>query len=479
MKKFIKINLIILVIFCLLCNLKIEIFATTNNNEKNDSSIIDESKREELLNLFEISSDVSEIDGVENLDEILEQEKEESSKLDDLQLEKNDLENEIEESNAQIQFIESELTATVAEIAAINQQIVDKQMEIETLEAQEVDLLLYIAKAEEELEKSNKRYNSQKEILEKRLVAMYEMGETSYLDVLLNSTSITDFLSNCYLIEEITKADTELLETVEAEKKYNQKLKEALETKKLVLAASRETREKHAISLANMSSIKNSRLKKLSAEEFALHKMIEEYQNQIAEIETEIRLLALANIGEEYVGGVMAWPVPGYTRITSQFGMRTHPITGVYKLHTGVDIGAPRGSQFIAANDGIVTYAGYNAAYGNMVIIDHGGGITTLYAHGDKILVNLGDSLYQGNPVLEVGSTGYSTGPHAHFEVRINGQYVEPLDYITSYSSSINEQKTEENNENIVNESAKEGITVEFEENIIQENEILEEEITE
>lgn len=479
MKKFIKINLIILVIFCLLCNLKIEIFATTNNNEKNDSSIIDESKREELLNLFEISSDVSEIDGVENLDEILEQEKEESSKLDDLQLEKNDLENEIEESNAQIQFIESELTATVAEIAAINQQIVDKQMEIETLEAQEVDLLLYIAKAEEELEKSNKRYNSQKEILEKRLVAMYEMGETSYLDVLLNSTSITDFLSNCYLIEEITKADTELLETVEAEKKYNQKLKEALETKKLVLAASRETREKHAISLANMSSIKNSRLKQLSAEEFALHKMIEEYQNQIAEIETEIRLLALANIGEEYVGGVMAWPVPGYTRITSQFGMRTHPITGVYKLHTGVDIGAPRGSQFIAANDGIVTYAGYNAAYGNMVIIDHGGGITTLYAHGDKILVNLGDSLYQGNPVLEVGSTGYSTGPHAHFEVRINGQYVEPLDYITSYSSSINAQKTKENNENIVNESAKEGITVEFEENIIQENEILEEEITE
>ena len=296
---------------------------------------------------------------------------------------------------------------------------------------------------------------------------------------MLNSTSITDFLSNCYLIEEITKADTELLETVEAEKKYNQKLKEALETKKLVLAASRETREKHAISLANMSSIKNSRLKQLSAEEFALHKMIEEYQNQIAEIETEIRLLALANIGEEYVGGVMAWPVPGYTRITSQFGMRTHPITGVYKLHTGVDIGAPRGSQFIAANDGIVTYAGYNAAYGNMVIIDHGGGITTLYAHGDKILVNLGDSLYQGNPVLEVGSTGYSTGPHAHFEVRINGQYVEPLDYITSYSSSINAQKTKENNENIVNESTKEGITVEFEENIIQENEILEEEITE
>ena len=479
MKKFIKINLIILVIFGLIWNLSFEIFATSEIVEidKVDENIIDESKREELLELFEISTE-NEVDGVENLDEILEEQEDAEKTLDDLEIEKNNLETEIEESNAQIQFIESELTVTVAEIAAINQKIVDKQMEIETLEAQEVELLAYIAKAEEELEKSNKRYTSQKELLEKRLVAMYEMGETSYLEVLLNSTSITDFLSNCYLIEEITKTDTELLENVEAEKKYNQKLKETLETKKLVLAASRETREKHAISLANMGTIKNSRLKQLSQEELELHQMIEEYQNQIAEIETEIRLLALANISEEYVGGVMAWPVPGYTRITSQFGMRTHPITGVYKLHTGVDIGAPMGAQFIAANDGIVTYAGYNAAYGNMVIVDHGGGITTLYAHGSKILVSVGDKLYQGNPVLEVGSTGYSTGPHAHFEVRINGNYVEPLDYITSYSSSVKEPITNSKNTNVVNQIVNEEITIEFDNQNETKEEVYEEENT-
>ena len=94
---------------------------------------------------------------------------------------------------------------------------------------------------------------------------------------------------------------------------------------------------------------------------------------------------------------------------------------------------------FVAANDGLVTYAGWNTAYGNMVIVDHGGGITTLYAHGDEILVNVGDTIYQGHPVLKVGSTGYSTGPHAHFEVRINGDYVEPLNYITSYSSEKKE----------------------------------------
>ena len=139
----------------------------------------------------------------------------------------------------------------------------------------------------------------------------------------------------------------------------------------------------------------------------------------------------------------MAWPVPGYTRITSPFGMRTHPITGIYKLHTGVDIGAPLGSTFVTANDGIVIKAEYNGAYGNMVVVDHGGGVTTLYAHGSQILVEVGQTVLRGDPVLLVGSTGYSTGPHAHFEVRINGQYQNPLDYITNYNKT--EKQSEEN----------------------------------
>lgn len=457
MKKVIKINLIILVIFCLLCNLTLEINATSQIPEGDFDEVLEEFEEQDQT--------VDGVDGVENIDDLLETEESEESELDKLQVEKSNLESEIESSNEQIMFIESELSVTVAEIAAINQKIVDKQMEIETLEAQEVEILKYIEEAEKELEKSNKRYDGQKELLEERLVAMYEMGETSYLDLLLNSSSIMDFLSNYFLIEEIAKADTELLETVEAEKKYNKKLKETLDTKKLVLTASRETREKNAIALENMGKIKNSRLQQLTAEEMELHRLVEEYQNQIAEIETEIRLLALANVGDSYVGGAMAWPVPGYTRITSRFGMRTHPITGVFKLHTGVDIGAPRGAQFIAANDGIVTYAGYNRAYGNMVIIDHGGGITTLYAHGDEILVGVGMTIYQGTPVLKVGSTGYSTGPHAHFEVRIDGVYVEPLDYITSYSNNKDNNKNkDEKNENVVSteNTVTEDITVEI-----------------
>lgn len=425
MKKFIKINLIILVIFYLNTNF---ILFPTNATE-----------------------DVLENNEVQEIEE--EENKEKT--LDDLQLEKSELENQINSSNEQIQFIENELSITVAEIAEINQKIFDKQMEIKTLEAQEEDLLKYLQKAERELEKSNKRYENQKKLLDNRLIALYEMGNTSYLDVLLSSRSISEFMSNYYLITEIAEADTTLLKDVEAERIYNEKLNETLNIKKRALEDSREQKEQNAILLENMSIIRTNKLQALTEEELALEQMVEEYQKQVADIETEIRLLAIANVGSEYVGGSMAWPVPGYTRITSPFGMRTHPITGVYKLHTGCDIGAPYGAQFVAANDGIVTYAGYNVAYGNMVIIDHGGGVTTLYAHGSRILVNVGDVLSQGTPVLEVGSTGYSTGPHAHFEVRINGEYVQPLDYITSYSSEVKSkdeatQNLEENETEVV-----------------------------
>ena len=296
MKKFIKINLIILVIFCLLLSWARVIYATSDEENLEEKREILE--RLEVFNeneLLDENRKPEEIDGVENLDEIINQEKSEEKQLDELQIEKNNLENNIEASNVEIQFIESELTATVAEIAEINQQIIDKEIEIQTLSAQEDDLLRYIAKAEYELEESNKRYEKQKKLLETRLVVMYETGDLSYLDLLFNSKSISEFLSNYFLIEEIAKADTELLETVEAEKEYNKKLKETLDTKKLILIASRETREKNAIALENMGVIKNSRLRKLSEEEIDLHKRIEEYQKQIAEIETEIRLLALAS----------------------------------------------------------------------------------------------------------------------------------------------------------------------------------------
>lgn len=410
--KFIRINLIILVIFSLINNI---LFYSIASEERP-------------------TIEVKTVDEEENQEENQE-ESQEDTEMDDLENKKSSLESNIEASNNQIEIINEDMSEEVAKITEITQQICDKQLEIETLEAQEINLNNYVKAAEKEFEKTDEKYNSQKELLERRLVLMYEAGETTYLDLLLNSRSLSEFISNYYIINEITSTDINLLQDVEKEKIYKKELAELLEEKKSAIEESRKTREKNAIALENMSIIKNSRVAQLNEEEMELQRQIEEYQNQVNDIEKEIRVLALARISERYVGGTMAWPVPGYTRITSQFGMRTHPITGIYKLHTGCDIGAPMGAEFVAANDGVVTYAGWNGAYGNMVIIDHGGGITTLYGHGSQILVSNGQSVTKGTPVLKVGSTGYSTGPHAHFEVRINGQYVQPLDYITSYSN--------------------------------------------
>ena len=204
-----------------------------------------------------------------------------------------------------------------------------------------------------------------------------------------------------------------------------------MEQQKEEIIAKKKEQQKISQVLTNTKTSREYYMAKLSEEEMQIQTEIEEYKMQMAEVEIEIRKLSIAqSFGEEYIGGEMIWPIPGYTRITSEYGMRTHPITGLYSLHTGTDVGAPIGTNFVAAASGVVTKAGYNKYYGNMVIIDHGGGIQTLYAHGSEIVVQLGDLVSAGDVILKVGSTGYSTGPHAHFEIRIDGKTVNPLDYV-------------------------------------------------
>ncbi len=134
--------------------------------------------------------------------------------------------------------------------------------------------------------------------------------------------------------------------------------------------------------------------------------------------------------GGDYIGGEMQWPVPASTRVTSPFGYRIHPILGVKKLHTGIDIGVASGNTVVAANAGKVIKAAWNNSYGYMVMVDHGGGIVTLYAHNSVLKVSTGDTVTRGQTVALSGSTGASTGPHVHFEVRVNGEYKNPMNYL-------------------------------------------------
>lgn len=345
------------------------------------------------------------------------------SKRDEINIQK-------EETNNQITEIQSQLSETLQEIQELTEKIEGYEQEISQLLEDEEKLKNDIEDLEEKLEISEHNYNKQKKLLEDRLVALYEAGETSYLDVLLDSKSISDFISNYYLISEIAKCDTELLTDMEQEKIKIQNNKEQLEEKKETLKKARIDKEKTNIVLENTMVLRNNYLSQLTEEEKQLQEKINIYNEELKKVESDILLLTSVNLSEEYIGGLMSWPVPGYSRITSPFAMRVHPITHVYKLHTGIDIGAPEGANFIAVTDGLVIKAGWSAAYGNMVIIDHGGGVTTLYAHGSKIMVEVGDLVSRGDIVLKVGSTGYSTGPHAHFEVRIDGKYVQPLNFL-------------------------------------------------
>lgn len=350
----------------------------------------------------------------------------------ELQQREEKLKEQINEATDNLQDVDKELSTNLQQVQKLDETIANSENELNELNTRIEALQTSIKSTQERLDDVEARYNKQKNLLDNRLISMYEAGDIQYIDVVLSSASITDFISNYFLITELASYDTGLLEIVEKEKKEIEISKEKLDKEKEDMITTKQTQLKTAKVLENTRTLREQYTAKLSTEEQDLQKKIDEYNAQYAALEQEIRAIALNSISPEYIGGVMAWPVPGYTKITSEYKMRVHPITGVYKLHTGVDIGAPTGTNFIAAADGVVTKAGYNSAYGNMVIIDHGGGISTLYAHGSEIMVEVGQNVKQRDTVLKVGATGYATGPHAHFEVRINGNPVQPLDYITS-----------------------------------------------
>ena len=202
------------------------------------------------------------------------------------------------------------MSATLLELEELSQEISDRQTEIQEIELQEVELNKYIKETEAELANLKEQYAKQEKALKSRLVAMYKVGNVEYLDVLLNSKSLSQFLSNYYYISIIAQTDTNLLNSVEEKRDSIQTLANNLEAKKLVLKASRETKEKTQIALSNMKIIKDKRVAELNEKDLALHQEIETYRQQVQDIELEIKRLALASVGAEYIGGVMAWPVP-------------------------------------------------------------------------------------------------------------------------------------------------------------------------
>lgn len=355
--------------------------------------------------------------------------------LEDLQNKKSDLQNQINESNEQIQEIKIELTENLEQLNNISEKIYNYESEISSLETELNTIETEIQKTSDKLNIVETNYNLQKEAFQARMVAIYEAGDVVYLDVLLNSNSFSDFISNYYLIGEIAKYDNNLLENIEEQKKQIESAKSLLEEKKKNLNVLKKNKEKTAIALENSKVIRNSYISRLSEQEKETQSKIDEYQTELNNLESQIVALTTGNIGSNYIGGEFAWPAPGYTTITSRYGMRIHPILKTARVHTGTDIAMPTGAYIIAANDGIVIKSMYTTGYGNMVMIDHGGGVSTLYGHGSEIIAQTGQEVKKGDIIMKAGSTGWSTGPHLHFEVRINGTAVDSLPYITNQTN--------------------------------------------
>lgn len=369
----------------------------------------------------------------------------ESKNVAELREERKLAQEQISNNTVKIDNLQIQISDLMLEIQDLSDRIYKYEIEVAVLNEEISELNTKIESVEKQYKEIEKTYNKRKKLLANRIVAQYESGEVLYLDFLLNSNSIVDFISNYYLIGEILDYDTDLLKECETQKEEINKIKEELDTYKEELKERKKEQEKSAIVLSNIKVVKNNQMSNLTEQEQVLQQQIDEYQKQVQDIEVELLMILTANLGSEYVGGTLAWPVPGYTTLTSNYGMRTHPISGLYKMHTGVDIAAPLGSYFVAANDGTVVTSKYSPTYGNMVVIDHGGGLSTLYAHGQERLVEVGDTVQRGEPVLTVGSTGVSTGPHAHFEVRVNGVWTDPLEYILKKrDTSIERDEIEE-----------------------------------
>lgn len=346
---------------------------------------------------------------------------------------KQEVQEKKEETEAKLEYVQEELSKEVVKIQELDDTIKQTEEDINGLEAELSDLQTRIDEIVKTLNTIEESYVENEDLLEQRLVANYEVGDITYLDMLMNSANIVDFLSSYYSIQEIVKYDIELLEQIEKEKKQVEDSKKELDEKKAALKLKKAKKEQLSVITQNNKNIKEQAIANLTQEEQELQQKINEYKEEAARIEALIKVASNEyEYTGDYTGGVMAWPVAkSGTYITSGYGIREHPIQGIIKSHSGIDIGnAGFGAPVIAAADGIVTMAGRYGGYGNCVMINHGNGISTLYGHGQAVLTEVGKEVKKGDLIMEVGSTGISTGPHLHFEVRINGSCTDPMPFL-------------------------------------------------
>lgn len=352
---------------------------------------------------------------------------------------KEQVEQELQKAEEQLTYVQDELSESIVQLQEMDDKINEYQASLDEVNSQYEELQKRVEESEKQLAEAQEKYDKKLNLLKNRLVAIYKNGETRYLDVLMNSKSIIDFVSKYYVVQKITEYDSKAIDELEETKLELEKINNQLEEDKAQMKLTKVEAEKQTVVLTNTRTVYENHKNSLSESEKQLNAQIETYKKQQQELENLIRYTISGSTYElKYSGGVMIWPTLESSYITSPYGSRLHPIQGIVKNHDGIDIGGKTGDPVYAAADGIVIYSQFNTGgYGNMVMVDHGldsNGvkIVTLYAHGDKLLKSVGDTVKQGDVIMEMGSTGNSTGPHVHFEVRENGTHVDPKKYLSS-----------------------------------------------
>ncbi len=378
-----------------------------------------------------------------------------SSEEQQLRNEQQEIENKQSQAQQDLENVQTQKSETVQQVEQLSIQISDYEAQIDVLDGQISQLNGKIEESEEKIKKAEEDYKKQQELLDARIVATYEAGETSYLDFLLSSESITDLISNYYLITEVATNDTELLEKIQKQKQEIEQAKKELEADKQELATSRANKQSMSSQLQTAKKQKDQQVAQLTEDEKKIQEHIQELRTASAQIEKDIRVAqekyraqvealnkkkqnGQTSGGNASSGGTYQSGGSGVLQKPVQSGQITATMTysdGSY--HGAIDYGVPSGTPVYAAADGIVfKTANLTTSYGTYVVIQHAGGLQTWYAHGTSgsICVSEGQEVSRGQQIMRSGNSGNSTGPHLHFEVRVapynyNNCRVDPRNY--------------------------------------------------
>lgn len=361
-----------------------------------------------------------------------------STALEEAQKDKKALEKELAQVQETIKDLKESKGDVEDKVAELNQQLISISARITELENQLAEKSEAILEAQEELVAAQEQETKQYEDMKVRIQFMYENSQSSYLEALFSARDLSEFLNAAEYISQIESYDrqklTEYEETVqmitELEARLEQEyadieaLKEAVESDKATVASMMRQKESELAGLADDIADAQSEADYYAAE-------IQAQEELIAAIRRAEAEKAAAGVVENpYSGGAFVWPCPSSTRITSDYGNRISPTSGASSNHKGIDVGAAYGADIVAAAAGTVKTASYSSAAGNYVMIDHGGGLYTVYMHCSSLVVSAGQTVSAGQVIAKVGSTGISTGNHLHFGVSLNGSYVSPWNYL-------------------------------------------------